>query len=109
MKLIQENDRCGESDCFSSLEWTHYSVADLTLGDIMENSLHPLVPGTIIGFKDGTVIIIGDATPYMQPTTSDGGIGWIWDSGHCSKKVAYIIVIHLDDIEGTDSTGNVVK
>lgn len=32
-------------------------------------------------------IYVGDCTPYCQPTTDDGGIGWDWEGAICKKYV----------------------
>jgi hypothetical protein len=39
---------------------------------------------------DKEEIWIGDTTPYIRPTTNDGGIGWSWNDGPCTKHVLEI-------------------
>jgi hypothetical protein len=53
--------------------------------------LHGLYVNTILLVHDGANIfnlIIGSATPYCQPTTNDGGIGWNYDVCDCLTVLA---------------------
>lgn len=61
-----------------------------TLGEWMELSEKSLVPGMLIHFSDNTSILVGDCMPSIKPTTCDGGIGWLWNEGHCLKKIKCI-------------------
>jgi hypothetical protein len=60
-----------------------------------------LRPGTRIELrkKDGSTIMlwIGDATPYIGPTTLDGGIGWDYDDETCQCEL-----IRIDDFADLD-------
>jgi len=41
--------------------------------------------------KNRRTIFVGDCTPYTQPTTNDGGIGWSYDSDICKL---YVLEVH---------------
>lgn len=65
-------------------------TCDCTLGEWMQHRSRGLRPGMLIHFDDKTSILIGDATPYIRPTTNDGCIGWGWHEDYCLKKVSRI-------------------
>lgn len=53
---------------------------NITLGKLIElwpNSVDIL--GTVIKLKSGKSIIVGHATPYIQDTSNDDGLGWEWN------------------------------
>lgn len=47
--------------------------------------------GDFVKFTDGSTMLIGDATMYIQPTTSDGSIGWDWSSKPCTLEIEMVI------------------
>lgn len=53
-----------------------------TLGDFLESSSRGFMVGDIIDIRSETGterrLVVGNCTPYIQPTTNDGGIGWDW-------------------------------
>lgn len=64
-----------------------------TLGKHLEDGTLELHPGDMIYLDNKGVVqllVIGHATPYIQPTTNDGGIGWSWDSDICKCEVVAI-------------------
>ncbi len=55
--------------------------------------------GTLILSEDGRALLVGNCTPFIQPTTSDGGMGWCYDDWE-----DFIIkdILHDYDWEGVD-------
>ena len=49
-----------------------------------------LESGDLVTFHDETVFLVGDATPYHAPSTTDGEIGWDWESAICNKQIESI-------------------
>ena len=53
-----------------------------------------LSPGMIIFCENAETIIVGNCTPFIQPTDSDGGIGWDRDytDGVQVRRIEYYAV-----------------
>jgi hypothetical protein len=58
----------------------------MSMAEYLEKGI--LEPGMVITFQEGTQLVIGNCTPYMQPTRLDGGAGWdysVWSNLHIAK------------------------
>jgi hypothetical protein len=65
----------------------------MTLGEALRtNVIKEFYPGMVLHLRhsDDTLVkvLIGDATPYHEPSTNDGGIGWMYDSPY--GKMEYL-------------------
>jgi hypothetical protein len=57
-----------------------------------------LLVGDYVTFTDGSGFLVGDATPYHEPSKNDGGFGWYWDGALCRKPLSSVINI-LDKVQ----------
>jgi len=51
--------------------------------------------GYLLLFKDGTKILVGDATLFHAPSESDAGIGW---GDFCDKVIDTIIKLDIPNV-----------
>ena len=56
----------------------------MTLGKFLESG-KSLEVGDLIKFRDGSTLLIGDATIYASP--KDCGNGWLWDYDPCTREI----------------------
>jgi hypothetical protein len=69
---------------------------DISLGDFIK--LKGLNRGIVLYLEQDVSIIIGDATPYVRPTSNDGGIGWGWEEDYGKFK---LLKVEYYEIPGT--------
>ncbi len=64
-----------------------------TVGSYLESG-GKLIPGALFYLKsksgENFTMLVGHSTPYIQPTTNDGGIGWDWtDNTAIIEKIEF--------------------
>lgn len=66
-----------------------------TLGGYLRKSGRGLLVGDVVDLRDENGnekrLIVGNCTPYIEPTTFDGGIGWSWDEGYGTWAITHVI------------------
>jgi hypothetical protein len=68
-----------------------------TVAQVLEEDEDGFEPGTFLELTDGygirTKIIVGHATPYHQPTTTDDGVGWDYTGEYGTQIITNAVLV----------------